>query len=153
MFANVVDIGFDDVLKMLKESVMYCPEMEDDKYSDLYKSLMDTSLDDYKRKMYFSRKEWPDCVYVRLDIARSENNIYENKDDDVDIDDVSELYKDLSIKEVIEKVENDEISFCLKHIFCNIVEDKLIEDHVIMIFHPTYSDLFTDDWCCYYFDD
>lgn len=152
MFANLVDLSFEEVLATIKENLNNYLEAEDSEYYQYYNigvNIINKPFNSYKRKMYFARKEWPDCVYIRLDIARSENDLYEHPDSDID---VSELFGDQSVKKIIEKIDNDKLSFCLKHVFCKIINDRLYEDHSIMIYHPTYSDLFAEDWCCYYCD-
>ncbi len=142
MFADLVDIGFDEVLKTIKESVQYHPEMEDSEYSDLYINLMKTPFKKYKCKTYYRRASWPETVFIRLDII---SNDFKS--------DVPDDYQDLSIKEIIEKLDNDEIKLCIKLVYCNIENDKPIEDHIIAVNHVVNNiDILAEDWCCYCFE-
>ena len=40
MFADLVDLGFEEILKFSKESMTYYPEVEDGEYADLYNNMM-----------------------------------------------------------------------------------------------------------------
>jgi hypothetical protein len=69
MFADLVDLGFEEILKFSKESMTYSPEMEDEEYADLYIKMINIPFIDYKKKTYFHRNSYPDTVFLRVDIA------------------------------------------------------------------------------------
>ena len=141
MFADLIDIGFDEVLKMIKEHFTYIEEMEDDEYSDLYERLMKTPFKDYKRFAYYKRSSWPDNIFLRPDILINTDSGTIN---------VPEEYEDLSAKEIIDKLEDGEIKLTLYLIYCNIDDDIINEDHIILVHHVTSpDDLLAEDWCVY----
>lgn len=137
MFADLVDLGFDEVLKLVKESTEYYPEMEDDEYSDLYMNLMSTSFRDYKRRMYFKRSTWP-YYMIRLEVTDTSFNA------------VPDEIQDLSIKEIIEKVNNGELIFGFALVSTKVYDTHLDElDTVLIYHHLNLVDIFAEDWCCY----
>jgi hypothetical protein len=141
MFADLVDIGFEEILKFTKESMTYYPEMEDDEYADLYIKMTNIPFIDYKKKTYFHRNSYPDNVFLRADISTE------------DFNDVPDSIQNLPAKDIMEKIENGEYRLILKLLYCNIEDDKIIEDHEIAVNHVVNGDdLFAEDWSVYTFD-
>lgn len=141
MFANLVDIGFDEVLKMIKDHFVYIEDIESNEYLDLYERLMKTSFKDYKKFAYYKRSSWPDNVFLRPDILINS---------DTEIVHVPKEYEELSAKEIIDKLEDGEIKLTLYLIYCNIDNNIINEDHKILVHHITsIDDLLAEDWCVY----
>ena len=141
MFADLVDLGFEEILKFSKESMTYYPEMEDGEYADLYNNMISTPFVDYKKKTYFHRNSHPDTIFLRVDIATE------------DFNDVPDSIQNLPVKDIMEKIENGEYRLILKLVYCNIKDNKIIEDHEIAVNHVVNGDdLFAEDWSVYTFD-
>lgn len=138
MFANLVDLEFNEVLKFVKN------EIRSEKYLNMI-------FKDYKYIHYFKRNDdWPPSYFIRLDISNKIDQIY-NNDKSIDLD---EEYQNLTIKDILEKVDNDEITFCFKLISCNLdnikEDNKIIEDHEIGVHYLiSNEDIFAEDWCLY----
>lgn len=138
MFANLVDLEFNELIKFVKN------EIRSEKYSNMV-------FNEYKYIHYFKRSnEWPPSYFIRLDISNTLDKAYNDKS----IFDLDEEYQNLSIKNILEKIDNNEITLCFKLISCNIdsieKDNKIVEDHEVGVHYLlSNEDIFAEDWCLY----
>lgn len=127
MFFDFVDLGFEDILKKVKD------DLNNESYSNLI-------FKDYKRKIYYHRTAWPDELFLRLDIVEFTK----------DGSELMENWQELSIKEILNKIECDKILPGFALLFCKNIDGKLIEDHEIFCpYRLSPDDMFLNDWCYY----
>jgi len=121
---TINNLSFSEVINDMTSSV----------YKPLYKHIP------YSRfELYYRRKTWAPGYFIKLGLYTTNMNP------------VSKDIYDLSIKEIREKVKDEEIKLGLYYVYCLVDEESITEKDIIINNHCVNNDdLFANDWECYY---